>query len=134
MFALVNLNHVWCPRASARVLSMPVGLHCRLNGRDSVMIVFGLQLLGAGLGIQFVCAAGLRIGGRWRGWNWNWAVIMEAGTRLVMIYDSYNNFIIEVPLRRFTIRQYPSCNRMIEDNNEEAWTLVFCEASPSRMV
>jgi hypothetical protein len=129
-----NLDHVWFPprHASARVLSMPVGLQYRLNARDRVMIAFGLRQAeaGAGLRIQFVQAVGLRAAGGFRGWNWHFEVIMEAGTRLVMIYDGYNHLILEVPLRRFTIRQFAQQDRMIEplsiqEETEHDWTFAF---------
>jgi hypothetical protein len=138
-----NLGHVWFPprHASARVLTMPVGLQYRLNASDRVMIAFGLRQAEAGASprIQFVQAVGLRAAGRFKGWNWHFEVIIEARTRLVMIYDGYNNLILEVPLRRFTIRQFAQQDRMIEplaiqEETDNDWTFAFLIPAGSLLI
>ena len=117
------LSHVWIYGLRTRVLTCPCSLEYWWNAKDKLSISYGLEWSFTSHKVKFVQVAGLRMDGKWQGWNWKWQV-SSSGYHFfdfVEITDSWGYVVAQVAVAKFWAKTCLISERQIADRLSTPW-------------
>ena len=124
-------DQLYTPRRyRRRVLTMPIGLVFE-SASLKICIAFGL-LRGDDGGVSFIQSAGIRLNGRWHGWNWMWTSLSGC---IIRIYDQWAASLAEIPMSLFvpkafymtdkSIVQHCDDTEVVQECDDTEWNIVY---------